>query len=157
MTPGAGLPVPAEETLVLLHREHDRPADEVVARLPVILVFADREIAGVDTRRQRASAGEPPPPYAVYNVGCGMPVNLLAFITTLQEELVRAGILPEDYDFEAHRELVGMQPGDVPYTNADCRALEEDFGFRPHTGIREGLRRFAQWYRAYYRDASVSF
>ncbi len=94
--------------------------------------------------------GLPLPPYALYNIGGGTPENLLDFIGTLQQELVRAGILPEDYDFEAHRELVGMQPGDVPVTFADSAGLERDYGFRPGIGIREGLRRFAQWYRAYY-------
>ena len=94
--------------------------------------------------------GLPLPPYAIYNIGGGQPENLLDFVATLQEELVRAGILPEDYDFEGHRELVGMQPGDVPVTYADSSALEEDYGFRPSIGIREGLRAFAQWYRSYY-------
>ena len=94
--------------------------------------------------------GLPVPPYAVYNIGGGQPENLLDFISTLQEELVRAGVLPEDYDFEGHRELVGMQPGDVPVTYADSRALEEDFGFTPGIGIREGLRKFAEWYADYY-------
>ena len=95
--------------------------------------------------------GLPLPPYAVYNIGGGMPVNLLDFIRTLQEELVRANVLPDHYDFEGHRELVGMQPGDVPVTYADSNALEEDYGFRPSTGIREGLRRFAEWYKDYYK------
>ena len=90
------------------------------------------------------------PPYAIYNIGGGQPENLLDFISTLQEELVRAGVLPEDYDFEAHRELVGMQPGDVPITYADSSALERDFGFTPRIGIREGLRKFAEWYKEYY-------
>lgn len=94
--------------------------------------------------------GLPVPPYAVYNIGGGQPENLLDFVSTLQEELVRAGVLPEDYDFEAHRELVGMQPGDVPVTYADSSALERDYGFRPEIGIREGLRRFAEWYKDYY-------
>ena len=94
--------------------------------------------------------GLPVPPYAVYNIGGGQPENLLDFIATLQEELVRAGVLPEDYDFEAHRRLVPMQPGDVPETYADASALARDYGFTPGIGIREGLRRFAQWYRAYY-------
>ena len=94
--------------------------------------------------------GLPLPPYAVYNIGGGTPENLLDFISTLQEELIRAGILDEDYDFEAHRELVPMQPGDVPITYADSTALERDYGFRPRTGIREGLRHFAEWYRDYY-------
>ena len=91
----------------------------------------------------------PLPPYAVYNIGGGTPENLLDYISTLQEELVRAGVLPEDYDFEGHRELVGMQPGDVPVTYADSKALEEDYGFRPTIGIREGLRKFAVWYKEY--------
>ena len=91
----------------------------------------------------------PLPPYAIYNIGGGQPENLLDFIATLQEELVRAGVLPEDYDFEAHRELVGMQPGDVPVTYADSEALERDYGFTPKIGIRQGLRKFAEWYQAY--------
>ena len=95
--------------------------------------------------------GLPIPPYAVYNIGGGQPENLLDFVSTLQDELVRAGILPSDYDFEAHRELVGMQPGDVPVTYADSAALERDFGFTPKIGIREGLRKFAEWYKEYYR------
>ena len=94
--------------------------------------------------------GLPLPPYAVYNIGGGTPENLLDYIRTLQEELVRANVLPADYDFEAHRELVPMQPGDVPVTYADSTALEEDYGFRPMIGIREGLRRFAEWYSEYY-------
>ena len=91
--------------------------------------------------------GLPLPPYAVYNIGGGQPENLLDYVATLQEELVRAGVLPADYDFEAHRKLVGMQPGDVPVTYADASALERDYGFTPRIGIREGLRRFAEWYR----------
>lgn len=93
--------------------------------------------------------GLPLPPYAVYNIGGGKPENLLDYIRTLQEELVRAGVLPPDYDFAGHRELVGMQPGDVPVTYADSAALEADYGFRPAVGIREGLRAFAEWYKAY--------
>ena len=93
--------------------------------------------------------GLPLPPYAVYNIGGGTPENLLDYISTLQEELVRAGVLPEDYDFEGHRELVPMQPGDVPVTYADSKALEDDYGFRPTIGIREGLRKFAEWYKGY--------
>ena len=96
--------------------------------------------------------GLPIPPYAVYNIGGGTPENLLDYISTLQEELVRAGVLPEDYDFEAHKQLVGMQPGDVPVTYADSTALERDFGFTPKIGIREGLRAFAEWYRAFYQN-----
>ena len=91
------------------------------------------------------------PPYAVYNIGGGQPEELLDFVSTLQEELVRAGVLPEDYDFDGHRELVPMQPGDVPITYADSDALQRDFGFTPKIGIREGLRRFAEWYRSYYQ------
>lgn len=94
--------------------------------------------------------GLPVPPYAVYNIGGGTPENLLDYISTLQEELVNAGVLPADYDFEAHRELVGMQPGDVPVTYADSTALENDYGFTPKIGIREGLRKFAEWYKEYY-------
>lgn len=92
----------------------------------------------------------PIPPYAVYNIGGGQPENLLDYISTLQEELVRAGVLPVDYDFEGHRELVGMQAGDVPITYADSEALERDYGFTPKIGIREGLRAFAEWYKEYY-------
>ena len=94
--------------------------------------------------------GLPIPPYAVYNIGGGQPENLLDFVATLQEELVRAGVLPPDYDFEGHRELVGMQAGDVPVTYADSAALERDYGFRPEINIRTGLRAFAEWYRDYY-------
>ena len=93
--------------------------------------------------------GLPVPPYALYNIGGGQPENLLDYVSTLQEELVRAGVLPEDYDFEGHRELVGMQPGDVPVTYADSKGLEEDYGFVPKIGIREGLRKFAEWYKEY--------
>ena len=94
--------------------------------------------------------GLPVPPYAIYNIGGGQPENLFDYISTLQEELVRAGVLPADYDFEGHRELVGMQAGDVPITYADSSALERDYGFTPKTGIREGLRKFAEWYKEYY-------
>ena len=100
------------------------------------------------------STGEdelPIPPYAVYNIGGGQPENLLDYISTLQEELVRAGVLPADYDFEGHRELVGMQAGDVPITYADSESLERDYGFKPQIGIREGLRKFAEWYKEYYK------
>ena len=89
-------------------------------------------------------------PYAIYNIGGGQPVNLLDFVQTLQEELLRAGVLPPDYDFEAHRQLVPMQPGDVPETYADTTALERDFGFTPKTTLQEGLRKFAEWYKEYY-------
>jgi nucleoside-diphosphate-sugar epimerase len=100
--------------------------------------------------KKNGEDGLPVPPYAVYNIGGGQPENLLDYVRTLQEELVRAGVLPADYDFEGHRELVGMQPGDVPVTYADSEALERDFGFRPETGIRTGLRAFAEWYAGYH-------
>ncbi len=101
---------------------------------------------------QRATGedGLPIPPYAVYNIGNNQPENLLDFVDILQQELVAAGVLPEDYDFEAHKELVPMQPGDVPVTYADTSALERDFGFKPSTSLRDGLRRFAQWYKEFY-------
>lgn len=108
-----------------------------------------RVMQGAPAKRN-GEDGLPIPPYAVYNIGGGQPENLLDFVATLQEELVRAGVLPEDYDFEAHRELVGMQPGDVPVTYADSTALESDYGFKPTIGIREGLRAFAEWYKEYY-------
>ena len=94
--------------------------------------------------------GLPIPPYAVYNIGGGRPENLLEFVDILSQELIRAGVLPEDYDFDAHKELVPMQPGDVPVTYADTKALEHDMGYRPTTTLREGLRKFAQWYKEYY-------
>ena len=100
--------------------------------------------------KENGEDGLPIPPYAVYNIGGGTPENLLDYISTLQEELVRAKVLPEDYDFEGHRELVGMQPGDVPVTFADSKALEEDYDFRPGINIRTGLRKFAEWYKEYY-------
>lgn len=100
--------------------------------------------------KQNGEDGLPIPPYKVYNIGNNSPENLLDFVTILQEELVRAGVLPKDYDFEAHKELVPMQPGDVPVTYADTTPLEQDFGFKPNTSLREGLRRFAEWYAGYY-------
>lgn len=100
--------------------------------------------------RKKGKDGLPIPPYAVYNIGGGQPENLLDFVQILQEELVRAGVLPSDFDFEAHKELVPMQPGDVPITYADTTALERDFGFTPKITLREGLRAFAQWYKTYY-------
>lgn len=118
--------------------------------------FVDDIVEGVQRVMHRAperATGEdglPLPPYKIYNIGNSNPENLLDFVQILQEELVRAGVLPEDYDFEAHKALVPMQPGDVPVTFADTSALERDFGFRPHTPLREGLRRFAEWYREFY-------
>ena len=117
--------------------------DDIVEGVVRVMRGAPERVTGAD--------GLPVPPYAVYNIGGGQPENLLDYIATLQEELVRAGILPPDYDFEAHRELVGMQPGDVPVTYADSEALARDYGFTPKTGIRQGLRAFAEWYKAYYQ------
>ena len=116
--------------------------DDIVEGVYRVMMGAPEKKTGED--------GLPVPPYAVYNIGGGQPENLLDFISTLQEELVRAGVLPEDYDFEGHRELVGMQPGDVPVTYADSEALARDYGFTPSIGIREGLRKFAEWYAGYY-------
>ena len=115
--------------------------DDIVEGVYRVMQGAPDKSTGAD--------GLPVPPYAVYNIGGGQPENLLDYISTLQEELVRAGVLPADYDFEGHRELVGMQPGDVPVTYADSTALERDYGFTPRIGIREGLRSFAEWYKAY--------
>ena len=100
--------------------------------------------------RKKGEDGLPIPPYAVYNIGGGQPENLLDFVNILQEELVRAGVLPQDFDFEAHKKLVPMQPGDVPTTYADATALERDFGFTPKITLREGLRHFAEWYATFY-------
>ena len=100
--------------------------------------------------KQNGEDGLPIPPYKVYNIGNNQPENLLDFVQILQEELVRAGVLPSDYNFEAHKELVPMQPGDVPITYADTTPLEQDFGFKPSTPLREGLRRFAEWYNSFY-------
>ena len=102
--------------------------------------------------RKKGEDGLPIPPYAVYNIGGGQPESLLDFVQILQEELVRAGVLPADFDFEAHKKLVPMQPGDVPVTYADATALERDFGFTPKITLREGLRKFAEWYKCYYRS-----
>ena len=101
--------------------------------------------------KQNGEDGLPLPPYRVYNIGNNQPENLLDFVDILQQELIAAGVLPEDYDFEAHKELVPMQPGDVPVTYADTSALERDFGFKPATPLRDGLRKFAQWYKNFYQ------
>ena len=101
--------------------------------------------------RKNGEDGLPVPPYAVYNIGNQNPENLLDFVQILQEELIRAGVLPEDYDFEAHKKLVPMQPGDVPVTYAGTSALERDFGYKPSTSLREGLRKFAEWYAKFYK------
>ena len=119
--------------------------------------YVDDIVEGVIRVMQKAPAkalgedGLPIPPYAVYNIGNNQPENLLDFVTILQEELIRAGVLPADYDFEEHKELVPMQPGDVPVTYADTSALERDFGFKPSTSLRSGLRAFAEWYKNYYK------
>ena len=116
--------------------------DDIVEGIVRVMAGAPEKKTGDD--------GLPLPPYAVYNIGGGQPENLLDFVNILQEELVRAGVLPEDYDFEAHKKLVPMQPGDVPTTYADAEALERDFGFTPKITLREGLRKFAEWYKKYY-------
>ena len=105
--------------------------------------------------KRNGEDGLPIPPYAIYNIGGGQPENLLDFVQTLQEELIRAGVLPKDYDFEAHKQLVPMQPGDVPVTYADATALERDFGFVPKITLRDGLRKFAEWYREFYLKHTV--
>ena len=119
--------------------------DDIVEGIVRVMAGAPEKKTGED--------GLPIPPYAVYNIGGGQPENLLDFVNILQEELVRAGVLPEDYDFEAHKQLVPMQPGDVPTTYADATALERDFGFTPKITLREGLRKFAEWYKSYYNPA----
>ncbi|WP_302326029.1 NAD-dependent epimerase/dehydratase family protein [Enterocloster lavalensis] len=116
--------------------------DDIVEGVVRVMQKAPDKVTGED--------GLPLPPYAVYNIGNNQPENLLDFVTILQEELIRAKVLPEDYDFEAHNELVPMQPGDVPVTYADTSALERDFGFKPSTSLREGLRKFAEWYKEFY-------
>ena len=119
--------------------------------------YVDDIVEGVIRVMQKApdkkngEDGLPIPPYAVYNIGNSQPENLLDFVRILSEELVRAGVLPEDYDFDAHKELVAMQPGDVPVTYADTSALERDFGYKPSTSLREGLRHFAEWYAEFYK------
>lgn len=109
-------------------------------------------VIGKAPERKKGKDGLPIPPYAVYNIGNNQPENLLDFVDILQQELIRAGVLPEDYDFEAHKELAAMQPGDVPVTYADTSALERDFGFRPSTSLRDGLRKFAEWYKVFYME-----
>lgn len=119
--------------------------------------FVDDIVEGVKRvmqcapEKKNGEDGLPVPPYRVYNIGNSSPENLLDFVSILCEELVKAGVLPEDYDFEAHKKLVPMQPGDVPVTFADTSALERDFGFKPSTPLREGLRKFAQWYKEFYK------
>lgn len=119
--------------------------DDIVEGVVRVMQYAPEKQNGED--------GLPIPPYNVYNIGNNSPENLLDFVTILQEELIRARVLPKDYDFEAHKELVPMQLGDVPVTYADTTPLEQDFGFKPNTSLREGLRRFAEWYSRYYAIA----
>ena len=116
--------------------------DDIVEGVSRVMRKAPEKNVGED--------GLPVPPYAIYNIGNSSPENLLDFVGILQEELVAAGVLPRDYDFESHKKLVAMQPGDVPVTCADTTALERDFGFKPHTTLREGLRKFARWYKDFY-------
>lgn len=118
--------------------------DDIVEGVKRVMQAAPEKKNGED--------GLPIPPYAVYNIGNNQPENLLDFVDILQQELIRAGVLPEDYDFEAHKKLVPMQPGDVPVTYADTSALERDFGFKPSTPLREGVRKFAEWYREFYMN-----
>ena len=118
--------------------------DDIVEGIVRVMAKAPEKRNGED--------GLPIPPYKVYNIGGGQPENLLDFVQTLQEELLRAGVLPQDYDFDAHKELVPMQAGDVPTTYADATALERDFGFTPKITLREGLRKFAEWYKSYYNN-----
>lgn len=117
--------------------------DDIVEGVKRVMKGAPEKAVGED--------GLPIPPYAVYNIGNSNPENLLDFVTILQEELIRAEVLPADYDFEAHKKLVPMQPGDVPVTYADTGALERDYGFKPNTGLRDGLRKFAEWYKEFYK------
>lgn len=116
------------------------------------IVEGVKRVMAAPPEKRTGEDGLPVPPYAVYNIGNSNPENLLEFVDILQQELIRAGVLPEDYDFEAHKKLVPMQPGDVPVTYADTSALERDFGFKPSTPLREGLRKFAEWYREFYMN-----
>ena len=116
------------------------------------IVTGVEKVMGKAPDRATGEDGLPVPPYALYNIGNNNPENLLDFVQILSEELVRTGVLPENYDFDAHKELVPMQPGDVPVTYADISALERDFGFKPRTSLRDGLRRFAEWYKSFYMD-----
>lgn len=118
--------------------------DDIVEGIIRVMQGAPEQVNGED--------GLPIPPYAIYNIGNSNPENLLDFVTILQEELIRAGVLPKDYDFESHKELVPMQPGDVPVTYADTTPLERDYGFKPSTSLRDGLRKFAEWYKEFYMD-----
>lgn len=115
------------------------------------IVEGVKRVMQAPPEKKTGKDGLPVPPYAVYNIGNNQPENLLDFVTILQEELIRAGVLPADYDFESHKELVPMQPGDVPVTYADTTPLEKDFGFKPSTSLSDGLRKFAEWYKEFYQ------
>ena len=115
------------------------------------IVEGVRRVMECAPEKQNGEDGLPLPPYRVYNIGNSSPENLLDFVDILQKELVRAGVLPEDYDFEAHKKLVPMQAGDVPVTYADTSPLERDFGFKPATPLQVGLRKFAEWYKEFYK------
>ena len=115
------------------------------------IVEGVKRVMQAPPEKKKGEDGLPIPPYKVYNIGNSHPENLLEFVDILQQELIRAGVLPEDYDFEAHKKLVPMQPGDVPVTYADTSALEEDFAFKPSTSLRDGLRKFAEWYKEFYQ------
>lgn len=117
--------------------------DDIVEGVKRVMQVAPVKINGED--------GLPVPPYKVYNIGNSHPENLLEFVDILQQELISAGVLPKEYDFESHKKLVAMQPGDVPVTYADTLPLEKDFGFKPDTSLREGLRNFARWYKEFYK------
>ena len=117
--------------------------DDIVEGVKLVMMSPPEKKNGED--------GLPVPPYKIYNIGNNNPENLLDFVQILSEELICAGVLPQDYDFDAHKELVPMQPGDVPVTYADTSALETDFGFKPSTSLREGLRKFAEWYKNFYK------
>ena len=136
-----------DETIQIFNYGHCRRdftyVDDIVEGIWRVMAKAPECSTGGD--------GLPVPPYKVYNIGGGQPENLLDFVQILQEELIRDGVLPQDYDFESHKQLVPMQPGDVPTTYADASALERDFGFTPKITLREGLRKFAEWYKSYYR------
>lgn len=115
------------------------------------IVEGVKRVMQAPPEKKKGEDGLPIPPYKVYNIGNSHPENLLEFVDILQQELIRAGVLPEDYDFEAHKKLVPMQPGDVPVTYADTSSLEEDFAFKPSTSLRDGLRKFAEWYKEFYQ------
>lgn len=133
---------PFTGTVVQFWQESSTYVDDIVEGVKRVMKGAPDRSTGED--------GLPVPPYAVYNIGNSNPENLLDFVDILQQELIRAEVLPADYDFESHKELVPMQPGDVPVTFADTEPLERDYGFKPDTSLRDGLRKFAEWYKEFY-------